>query len=253
MIKKAGEMFEGSSAKLIQISDWQGMKFSYKMYEIFDVSFRANIPKDVTKLPEECNPDLPWAEDHFQERIAGFPTNPGKTYMNWPYYKDDRRIRNEVFTHTYQERFWPKRIGKITKKLEEDNKGVRYSLGDFRDLILLLDRNPDTRQAFLPVWFPEDTGVIHGGRVPCTIGYLFSYREGYLHLTYYIRSCDYIRHFKNDVYMACRLVFHILDELTKLSNTISWSKVKPGRFTLHINSLHIFESDKLELKKRLKV
>ena len=30
------------------------------------------------------------------------------------------------------------------------------------DVIDLLEREPFTRQAYLPIWFPEDTGAFHG-------------------------------------------------------------------------------------------
>jgi len=253
MIRYAGELLSGPSSKVIDPGKWQGIQIqNFKMVEIFDRVFRCNIPGSFEQLAIETNADLPWAEDHFNERIGEKPTNPGDTYLYWPYYKEDERIRSKIFTHTYQERFWPKRVGKITNRLEEDNKGLRYGLGDYFDVVTHLAKNPYTRQAFLPIWFPEDTGVRHKGRVPCTLGYLFSYREGYLHLTYYIRSCDYIRHFKNDVYMACRLLQHTLELLSYQSSSIDWTKVKPGRLKMDVESLHIFESDKLELKKRLK-
>jgi thymidylate synthase len=69
---------------------------------------------------------------------------------------------------------------------------------------LLRDR-PTTRQAFIPIWFPEDTGAHHGERVPCTLGYHLMARDGRLKIVYYMRSCDFLRHFRDDVYMAGRL------------------------------------------------
>ena len=71
--------------------------------------------------------------------------------------------------------------------------GIRFSYGDFNDVLDLLEKEPFTRQAFLPIWFPEDTGCHHGERVPCTIGYHFMRRGNFLSVVYMIRSCDYIR------------------------------------------------------------
>ena len=65
--------------------------------------------------------------------------------------------------------------------------------GDLDDVVTLLTNDPLTRQAFLPMWFPEDTGVVHGTRVPCSLGYHFMQRDGRLSITYYIRSCDIVR------------------------------------------------------------
>lgn len=259
IIVEAGRLFESANAKEIQPERWQGLELKTPMIEIFDTSFRCNIPDTLEVLQNQCNPDLPWADNHFEERISGIPSNPGNTYKDWPYYKEDE-YRKEIFTHTYQERFWPKFAG-YSHNLDGHNipeldtnelSGIRYPYGDLKDLINHLANNPTTRQAYLPIWFPEDTGVVHEGRVPCTLGYLFSYREGYLHITYYLRSCDYIRHFKNDIYLAIRLLYFILESLSKVDSKLDWSKVKPGRFTFHIQSLHIFKTDLYELKKRLK-
>jgi thymidylate synthase len=126
-------------------------------------------------------------------------------------------------------------------------KGIRFEYGDFGDVIDLMEREPFTRQAFLPIWFPEDTGTVHGERVPCTIGYHFMRRGDNIHIVYYIRSCDYIRHFRDDVYMACRKLMYVLDTL-KERDPERWDHVKPGYFAMHITSLHCFNSERGILK-----
>ena len=120
-------------------------------------------------------------------------------------------------------------------------RGLRYRLGDLNDVIDLLKKDVGTRQAYLPVWFPEDTGVVHGERVPCTLGYHFIVRNGLMHVNYYIRSCDFIRHFRDDIYMTCRLVFHIIDQMGP-------GTIAPGTFHMHITSLHCFFNDSTVLK-----
>jgi hypothetical protein len=256
LIFKAGNMLLNSNrAKPIKTEKWQGLKVDQEMVEVFDLVLRAPVPGTVQKVEMLCNPDLPWAEDHFMERIGKDPTNPGSTFQDWPYYCEGSYRQGDIFTHTYQERIWPKYAngsnpidgGKYS------NWGIRYGYGDLDDVIRHLAFNPSTRQAFLPIWFPEDTGITHGGRVPCTLGYLFSYREGFIHITYYIRSCDYIRHFKNDVYFTARMLLHVLEECRKIGETpINWKTVSPGRMKMDIESLHIFKSDTYELKKRLR-
>jgi hypothetical protein len=251
MILEAGRSLLGPRALIREPGKWQGLDIDHKMIEVFDTTFRVPIPESLDQLREQSKPDLPWADDHFDERTGGSPTNPGNTFKGWPYYKEDSYRKGGVFTHTYQERIWPKFAGEVPRS---PNKmlGIRFEYGDLDDVIRLLSKNPNTRQAFLPIWFPEDTGVVHKGRVPCTIGYLFSYRDGYLHMTYYIRSCDYIRHFKNDIYLACRMLFFVLENLALLETPINWKKVKPGRLKMDVESLHIFDTDTYELKKRLK-
>lgn len=254
VIKEAGETLLEQHSRMgsIPIDRWQGMDLKgVEMIESLGESYKFQMPQHREELAEKTMADLPWAENHFQERVAGIPTNPGDTFRDWPYYKEGSYRRGGEFTHTYQERFWPK----YTQKWSKNNsvlQGVRFPYGDYMDVVNLLSRDPLTRQAFLPIWFPEDTGVVHGGRVPCTLGYLFTYRNGYLHMTYYIRSCDYIRHFKNDIYMAIRLAQHTLDSLNLVKSKFDWGSVPLGMFTMHIESLHIFKTDIIELKKRLK-
>jgi thymidylate synthase len=105
--------------------------------------------------------------------------------------------------------------------------------------------DPETRQAYLPVWFPEDTGVVHKERVPCTLGYHFIQRMGYLHCTYYIRSCDFVRHFRDDLYLSLRLQLWMLNQLQSIRKTenFDWQLVKPGMFVFHCVSMHCFEND----------
>lgn len=284
---------------IIKTEKWQGVSTPAPMLEKLFAGFQFVIPETQEALLRNVQPNTPWAEDHFQERVAGQPVNPGKEYKNWPHYKNDPsndKFREKIpcpaccietnmkqvtgysaqfssgpdahgdvilpgafsyncgrckgsgtisseeqFTHTYMERFWaPNSI-----------RGIRYDYGNLQDVINLLSREPDTRQAFFPVWFPEDTGAVHGGRVPCTIGYHFLLRAGHLHCTYTIRSCDYFRHLRDDVYLAARLVQWVIEK--------AWSKgsenlyplglVKPGFLVMNIASLHCWESEKFMLEK----
>jgi thymidylate synthase len=119
-------------------------------------------------------------------------------------------------------------------------KGIRYNYGNLRDVVDLLAKEPLTRQAYLPVWFPEDTGAT-GRRVPCSLGYHFIQRSGFFHIVYYIRSCDFTRHFRDDIYLTYRLWDWVLRELQKEHSF--WKTVELGMFTMHISSLHMFIND----------
>lgn len=244
-LKKYGELTDPTS--------WQGIKKDYKMFEVDNVYFRCCMPSTQIALEQQVKPDMPWAEDHFQERIGGVPLNPGVQYKNWPGYKDvdfnDKNFRKEGnFTHTYMERYWPKTAGhRVTMLKDNENQGIRYEYGDLEDVVELLLRQPYTRQAYLPVWFPEDTGVKHGGRVPCTIGYHFMRKGDDLNVHYMIRACDYIRHFRNDIYLTVRLVQWVLNQLkAEPPGEVSrdWANVQPGIFTMDIVHFHVFAQEK---------
>jgi hypothetical protein len=114
--------------------------------------------------------------------------------------------------------------------------GIRYPYGDLGDIIELIKREPLTRQAYLPIYFPEDTGATHGGRIPCSIGYHFMIRNDAMHIHYLLRSCDWVRHFRNDVYLTCRLLHHV--------RTQAMSGVSIGTLTMDVISLHCFDAEK---------
>jgi len=194
----------------------------------------------LTYFQDEIKPDLPWADNHFDERVSGFPLNPPPSEKSWPYsegvndkFKDERGI----FSHTYPERFWPK----YAADASAPRHGIRYPYGDYADFIALLGREPYTRQAFFPIFFPEDTGNVSRVRTPCTLGYHILLTGDKVDLTYYIRSCDLLRHFRNDIYFAVRF---LLETLKRLSGTSDmWHGVSPRTFRMHIASLHCFRND----------
>lgn len=213
----------------------------------------------IEALQQDVKPNLPWAENHFIERVGGMPLNPGEQWAKWPWGNSANSFRAESvaqpdgskasgFSHTYMERFWPKFAGRLGPELSTaavGNRGIRYGYGDLSDVISHLEKHPDSRQAFLPIWFPEDTGKTDV-RVPCTLGYHFIQRHGFLHLTYYIRSCDAYRHFRDDIYLAVRLGQYVLASL-QARDAGTWGDVKLGMFTMHMVSFHCFVNDYREL------
>src|SRR5687768_4814002 len=153
------------------VGQWQSQEVSQKFKEVFNVIFEYDIPDSMLKLQYQTSCNLPWAEDHFRERISGNPLNPPPSAKYWPYAQnshEDHVDKNLKFSHTYPERFWPKHANSVNKF--HVRGGIRYRYGDLKDVIKLLSMQPHTRQAYLPVWFPEDTGAVSGQRVPCTLG-----------------------------------------------------------------------------------
>lgn len=166
------------------------------------------------------HPTQPWADAEFKERVSGDPLNPGTAYMLrpeiWEEYLEDTIYPTgewgKSFSYTYPERMW-------------------YQLG----LIIneLIER-PDSRQLFLSVWDPsKDIHKLGQRRVPCTLGYYFQKRQGFVHITYLQRSADFYTHFQNDLYLAVRL----LKWMCELADC------KPGRFTHWVGSLHVYADD----------
>ena len=236
------------AAEPIPPTKWQSLDVSDKpemaTREIDSAVFGYDIPPDMGSLIMQVQPSLPWAEDHFLERVGGEPLNPPPSAAYWPYaqqHHKDHVDEGQKFSHTYPERFWPKYAETGGFNYSGANRGIRYPYGDLDDVVNQLVKDPNTRQAYLPVWFPEDTGAVHGERVPCTLGYHFIIRGGKLRITYFIRSCDFLRHFRDDVYMACRLAQWVCQQIAVGST--QRIQVEPSRLIMHIVNFHVFEGD----------
>lgn len=235
-----------------EISDWQGTKDyqGYKMKVLRNVIISdLVITEDIANIIKGCKPDLPWAEDHFKERVSGEPTNPGETYKYWPYHNNldnDEKYKKEIFSHTYQERFWPTFCNTNSPFDQQGllpRYGIRFQYGDLQDIISLLKENPLTRQAYLPIWFPEDTWAANNSqRVPCTLGYYFYMENDTLHCNYTIRSCDIFRHFRNDVYLTSRLLQYVAKQ----------TNLPVGKLNMFIFNLHMFENDSYAFNRKEK-
>lgn len=247
---------EMKSAPLVKPTHWQGRDVSNKpdmeTYEILNFQASSELEYELlTEYRRDIRPDLPWADNHFEERVCRYPLNPGTEWANWRLGQGAEGFRNDngQFNINYMERIWPKFSGmvppaEVAKELPADlkpNRGIRYEYGDFDDVVSLLLREPLTRQAYLPIFFPEDTGAVHRDRTPCSLGWQFIRRDDQLHVIYFLRSCDLINHFRNDLYFTVRKLLWVLDELRE--GDPEWCQVSPGTLTIHITSLHCFRGD----------
>lgn len=246
-------------ARPVKNTSWQSQsgKPEFATYELMDQHWCVPMTENLDDLRKDIQPNLPWADIHFEtERVSGQPINPGESYKQWPFGNSATNFLNSrgQFDHSYAERYWPKYAGRTADgtipqnhweyRLGNPNEGIRNVLGDLNDIVDLMARDPTTRQAVLPVWFPEDTGNVPNVRVPCSISYTFMYREGFLHVFYHMRSCDFIRHYRDDVYLTVRLLIHVLQHLRpRAGSLVNWHRVQPGRMTMFINSLHMFVND----------
>lgn len=171
----------------------------------------------------------PWADMEFAERVTDpyhrdvtgkalvIPqnfVNPGEAYKTRPDVWNEY-MHNGKFAYTYNERIWYNdQITKIINRLKEDN---------------------DSRQLWLSIWTPDiDVDKLGGiSRVPCSLGYAFQFRDGKLNMHYVMRSCDFNTHFRNDVYLAIRLLEYVAQK----------ADMEVGNFTHTMFSLHVYKKD----------
>lgn len=257
-------------APTVHRGSWQSIDVSgsrlHETFEMAHVTIDYEIPSTLDELQIEIQPNLPWADEHFAERVSGIPHNPPPSHVRWPYAQaaNAQHTSGGKFSHTYPERFWPRRAGmapewqNIKSGMGQrllDRRGIRYRYGDLSDVVNQLVINPLTRQAYLPVWFPEDTGATAGQRVPCTLGYHFLVTHGKMDIVYAIRSCDLLRHFQDDIYLAARLCQWMCEQYNEQIThprspdpEITLKNLRPGRLIMHISSLHAFMGDGKKLE-----
>lgn len=271
--------FRKHSAR-VATESWQGREANGKpdlvTHELLSVTMAVplNYLRSMHHLIDDIRPHLPWADDHFAERVGGEPLNPGNTWHTWRHAASASSFlegQKRQFNHTYMERFWPKyagltHLGELRENLPieeamsgfDAHRGIRCAYGDLGDLVALLVKEPHTRQAYIPLFFPEDTGIADGGRKPCTLGYQFILRDNRLHIYYPMRSCDFANHWADDCYLAVRLVLWVIEQCREqelatpdyAARENCWGDVTPGTFTMHCTSLHLFRNDFLALEKR---
>jgi hypothetical protein len=237
----------------VDLGEWQSQSIDAKMRELLHVVFEWQMPSTKEELARETGARLPWAEDHFLERVGGEPLNPSPSEAWWPFASQKEgtnvahKSEGEAFSHTYPERMWPKDAGYPEDAHYSGHMGIRFEYGDLKDVVNQLFKSPLTRQAYLPIWFPEDTGAVHGKRVPCTLGYHFIIRDGVLDISYFMRSTDLLRHFQDDVYLAIRLAQWVVEEVNKAFeykyNEPQQYPLEVGKLIFHTANMHIFDRD----------
>jgi len=255
-----------TSAPQVKTERWQGVQANQDTREVFDVNFSVDLfgVEDLDHWRRDIRPNLPWADDTFAERTGGEPLNPGESWRWWPWGQSANKFRNksERFNHSYPERLWGKYArrtadGKLPGEAPDGflrkfppvdlrpKFGVAWHYGDLQDLVDLLVEQPHTRQAVIPLFWPEDTGRGDGGRKMCSLLYNVLVRDNRASMWYPLRSCDMRRHFQDDAYLAVRMLLWIIDRCRERSEF--WKQVEPGHLAMHMTSLHIFESDYQDL------
>lgn len=223
----------------VSTATWQDIQDPPKFLEVTNLSVLVPMADDSPICSALVNASQPWAEEHFVERVSGFPLNPPPSHKRWAKGTDEHmsKVDANKFSHSYPERMW-------SRKTSMPTQGIRYDNGDLSDAIKLLRKDPTTRQCYVPIYYPEDlTASNQGERVPCTLGWHFMVRGNRMMCFYPMRSCDAVRHVHNDWYFANMLTTWLL-HMSGL-----WEKgVRPGNLHFCATSFHCFLNDKYTLE-----
>ncbi len=212
----------------VKTASWQGTNNPPEMVELVHGGFIAPMyPTEDEALKQLVDIQYyEWAPIHHQERVGGEPLNPPPSHLLWKGASESMSKRDpSKFSHSYPERFW------------EDK-----SLGK---LIQLLIKEPDTRQAVLPMFLQKDLDdALEGERVPCSLSWHFMLRNKHLHVMYPMRSLDLAKHFGQDLYFVNALTCWIIKQ-AKLDAI-------PGMLNFQVTSAHYFKVHEPILEKLCK-
>lgn len=187
--------------------DYQTLEYNNMVYTVTQPSLGDLHPHVKT---------LAWCEAEFVERMNGVgKENEPEAWRLRPEVWSEFVLSKKGLGYTYGERYRPGGTG-----------AIENIIGELRE-------HPDSRQLFLPVWWPVDNERVGRLRVPCSLGYWFALRQGKLHVTYLQRSADYFTHLANDQYLTHKLQRFIAEEIG----------AQVGMFTHWIGSLHVYKKD----------
>lgn len=224
-----------------------GQKTRKKCREIVGYSCQISGWGDREQVRERLGEkNYRFLQMEFKEWLDRNTKNPGRAWREdpetWaPFLTDDGQ-----FNYTYKERFF------------SHPKSGSFRGSQVDEVVDLLARHPDTRQAFISIWQPKDLLTANNislkgaaTRVPCTIGYQFLIRpvpnsetEDRLELVYSMRSLNATWNLWNDLYLVTRLFEYVQDGVSHRRADRGWERgplANGGVVHLHAGSLHSFE------------
>lgn len=158
------------------------------------------------------NPTQPWADIELEDRLSQSQANPGRAYATRSEVWQEFLEESGQFSYSY-----PERLG-----------------SQLWDVVNELMLHPNSRQLFVSIWDREIDPPRRGRRrVPCSLGYYYLYRQGRLDVTYTMRSCDFVTHWQNDVWLARKIQEWVAEK----------SGMQPGLFSQIVFSLHVYAKD----------
>jgi len=193
----------------------------------------------------QLKPTQPWAETEWGDRVKAIMGHPSPLGTAWRTRSDDKMDWSNFIE--FDGRPLPSGVS-LSEAMETANEMVKsdpirlaYSYGErfaCNDQVLRvireLRRNSNSRQLYIAMWDPQqDSERLGKRRVPCSIGWHLINRNGELHMTYVMRSCDFVTHWQNDVWLAVKLLEFICGK----------TQSTPGRFSQVIFSFHVYEKD----------
>src|SRR4051812_45312177 len=79
-----------SHGRPVTTETWQGRDIAARpdmqTVEVLNVSLEVKLTaQELEHYRMDCRPNLPWADNHFLERVGGEPLNPPPSFAWWPH------------------------------------------------------------------------------------------------------------------------------------------------------------------------
>ena len=213
---------------------------SFPTMELINYGYTVTQP-DQSHL----NPVQPWSDAEWRDRVQAIMGRPSPLGTSWMKRADEHMDWGQFVE--FDGKPMPSGVsledmrGSCNPLVRDDPMRLAYSYGErfaLNDQVMRvireLRRNPQSRQLYVAMWDPQqDSERLGKRRVPCSIGWQFMMRNGKLHITYTMRSCDFVTHWQNDVWLSLQLLDFVCLKTGHNS----------GQFSQFINSFHVYESD----------
>jgi len=182
----------------------------FEYHELLNHSFQVRNPH-----ASDLYPDQPWANAYVKETLSGKPINPGEAW----------KLNEDKFGVTYS----------MDAEFPYSLAERIYSAGTLKTVVDYLSRiDSQGRQAYIPIWDTLDLRYNDGySVVPTILGFYFTNREGKLNISVLQRSCDYINHFQNNLFVSHMIQQHVAARLN----------LPVGIYHHWFGSIHIFKKD----------
>lgn len=203
-----------------------GVVFS-DVLTLFNMSFKIkkDRPADIMNaqvIDRDGERGLNFLKQEWREWVAEEYHNPGEAWKEYPErWKSFLNVFGEM-DYSYHERI--------------------NNQGQIGVAVRALINHPHTRRAYISIYDPViDSQAIDSDRmIPCILGYQFTQVNQDLNMTVMARSIDANNCLINDIWLADKLLDHIVEEINRKVEYKADRKVSAGSITFMISNLHSY-------------
>lgn len=132
---------------------------------------------------------------------------------------------------TWRAAYGPRLRNWFTRYGHAGTDGVAYHIDQIKEIVNKLRADPNTRQAVISLWDPEEDWIKGSKDYPCNNWLHFIQRDGILHLNVGIRSNDIVYGFSHADFFGWSVL---------LQCVAHWTGFQTGSINWNVTSMHIY-------------